>query len=64
MSEEIKGRWYVVRGCSGPENKVKNIIDTELKENEMLKARIYEVLVPMEKVFEVKDGKKKTKNKN
>ena len=46
------------------ENKVKNLIDAELKDNEELRARIFDVLVPTEKVFEVKDGKKKTKTKN
>ncbi len=59
-----KGKWYVVRTFSGHENKVKSIIENELKDNEELRARIYEILVPTEKVFEVKDGKKKTKKKN
>ncbi|MGD8779032.1 MAG: transcription termination/antitermination protein NusG [Ignavibacteria bacterium] len=58
------GKWYVVRTFSGHENKVKNLIDAELKDNDGLRARIFEVLVPTEKVFEVKDGKKKTKTKN
>jgi transcriptional antiterminator NusG len=57
-------RWYVVRTFSGHENKVKSLIDAELKDNLSLKTKIQDVLVPMEKVFEVKDGKKKTKNKN
>ena len=60
----MEGKWYVVRTFSGHENKVKTFIDTELEENESLRAKIHEVLVPMEKVFEVKDGKKKSKNKN
>jgi len=62
--ENSDAKWYVVRTFSGHENKVKSLIDTELRDNEELKARIIEVLVPMEKVFEVKDGKKKTKTKN
>ncbi|MHB1686846.1 MAG: transcription termination/antitermination protein NusG [Ignavibacteriaceae bacterium] len=57
-------KWYVVRTFSGHENKVKNLIDAELKDNEKLKAKIENVLVPTEKVFEVKDGKKKSKTKN
>ena len=57
-------KWYVVRTFSGHENKVKGLIDAELKDNDQLKAKIQDVLVPTEKVFEVKDGKKKTKNKN
>jgi transcriptional antiterminator NusG len=60
----MEQRWYVVRTFSGHENKVKSLIDAELKDNLSLKTKIQDVLVPMEKVFEVKDGKKKTKNKN
>ena len=62
--DNTSGKWYVVRTFSGHENKVKNLIDTELRDNEELRARIFDVLVPTEKVFEVKDGKKKTKKKN
>ena len=63
MSEsELK--WYVVRTFSGHENKVKSLIDAELADNEKLRAKIQDVLVPTEKVFEVKDGKKKSKTKN
>ncbi|MDP3684571.1 MAG: transcription termination/antitermination protein NusG [Ignavibacteria bacterium] len=57
-------RWYVVRTFSGHENKVKNLIDLELKDNEKLLAKIQQVLVPTEKVFEVRDGKKRSKTKN
>jgi transcriptional antiterminator NusG len=60
----MEEKWYVVRTFSGHENKVKNAIDAALNENEALRAKIQEVLVPMEKVYEVKDGKKKSKNKN
>ncbi|MFH1196393.1 MAG: transcription termination/antitermination protein NusG [bacterium] len=62
--EELNTKWYVVRTFSGHENKVKTLIESELKDNEDLRARIFEVLVPTEKVFEVKDGKKRTKTKN
>ncbi|HKJ81123.1 MAG TPA: transcription termination/antitermination protein NusG [Ignavibacteriaceae bacterium] len=57
-------KWYVVRTFSGHENKVKTLLDTEIGENEGLQAKVKEVLVPVEKVFEVKDGKKKSKTKN
>jgi len=60
----MESRWYVVRTFSGHENKVKNLLEAGLNENEHLKAKVQEVLVPMEKVFEVKDGKKKSKTKN
>ncbi|MCZ7601617.1 MAG: transcription termination/antitermination protein NusG [Melioribacteraceae bacterium] len=63
MDQNI-AKWYVVRTFSGHENKVKTLIENELADNDELRARIFEVLVPTEKVFEVKDGKKKTKTKN
>lgn len=57
-------KWYVVRTFSGHEARVKSAIDNELNENESLKTKIQDVLVPTEKVFEVKDGKKRSKVKN
>ncbi len=60
----MEARWYVVRTFSGHENKVKSFLEAGLNEHEHLKAKIFEILVPMEKVFEVKDGKKKSKTKN
>lgn len=60
----MDSRWYVVRTFSGHENKVKNLIDLELKDNEKLLVKIQQVLVPTEKVFEVRDGKKRSKTKN
>jgi len=57
-------RWYVVRTFSGHENKVKTLLEAGLNDHEHLRAKIMEILVPMEKVFEVKDGKKKSKTKN
>lgn len=62
--ENPEAKWYVVRTFSGHENKVKSLIESELRDNEELRSSILEVLVPTEKVFEVKDGKKKTKKKN
>lgn len=60
----MENRWYVVRTFSGHETKVKNFIDLELKDIDSLRAKIEEVLVPTERVFEVKDGKKRSKTKN
>jgi len=60
----MEDKWYVVRTFSGHESKVKTMLDAEMSENEELRAKIKEVLVPVEKVFEVKDGKKKSKTKN
>lgn len=57
-------KWYVVKTFSGHENKVKNLVEAGVKENDQLAAKIQQILVPTEKVFEVKDGKKKSKSKN
>ena len=56
-------KWYVVRTYSGHENKVKLAIESESK-TQGLSERITRALVPAEKIFEVKDGKKKSKTKN
>lgn len=65
VSEEETGnfRWYAVRIISGHENKVKAYLDSEIR-NEKLEEKIRNVLIPLEKVFEVKGGKKKVKLKN
>lgn len=60
----MKQKWYVIRTFSGHEQKVKTMMEAELKDNEKLRAKISEILVPIEKVLEVKDGKKRTKTKN
>jgi len=56
-------RWYAVRIISGHENKVKTYLDSQIK-LERLEDKIRNVLIPLEKVFEVKSGKKKIKKKN
>ena len=60
----MASKWYVVRTYSGHENKVKQFLESGLEDNEQLKAKIEDILVPTEKVFEVKDGKKRSKTKN
>jgi transcriptional antiterminator NusG len=55
-------RWYVVRTYSGHENKVKAYLENEVNQAG-LGERISSVIVPSEKVFEVKDGKKKSKTR-
>lgn len=55
-------KWYVVRTYSGHENKVKAYIENEIAQAG-LSERVGAVIVPSEKVFEVKDGKKKSKTR-
>lgn len=63
VSEQKTKKWYVVRTYSGHENKVKSYLENEVA-LAGLGDRIGSVLVPSEKVFEVKEGKKKSKTKN
>ena len=56
-------RWYVVRTYSGHEAKVKTYLESEIARIG-LQEKISNVLIPSEKVFEIKDGKKKSKVKN
>jgi transcriptional antiterminator NusG len=52
-----KDQWFVVHVLSGQENKVKDNIEKRVKTEEMSDV-IYEVLVPTERVSEIKKGKK------
>jgi len=61
MTDSVK-KWYVVRAVSGQENKVKAYIENEI--NRLgISDYISQVLVPTEKVVQVKDGKKSLKRK-
>jgi transcription termination/antitermination protein NusG len=62
MADNNVNKWYVVRSVSGQENKVKAYIETETARLGMADY-ISQVLVPTEKVVQVRDGKKITKDK-
>ena len=51
--------WYVVHTYSGFENKAKAALEDSIRRHN-LQSKFGEVLVPTEKVVEVKDGQKKT----
>ena len=53
----MQSQWFVIHTLSGQEQKVKESIEKRLKTEEMGDF-IQEVLVPMEKVAEVRSGKK------
>ncbi len=57
-----KAKWYVVHTYSGHENKVKANIE-KLVENRSMQDIVHEILVPTEEYVEVKDGKKKVKER-
>lgn len=54
--------WYVVRSVSGQENKIKSYIESEIKRLE-LEDYIEQVLVPTEKVVQIRNGKKVNKER-
>jgi len=60
---EIKKRWYVVRAVSGKEKKVKEYLDLEIARLK-LEEFVDQVLIPTEKVFQIRNGKKIMKEKS
>lgn len=63
MSETTNFKWYVMRAISGKENKVKEYIDAEIR-NSDLGLYVAQVLIPTEKVYQVRNGKKTTKERS
>ena len=59
---EIKKEWYVVRAIGGKENKVKEYIEAEVRRNR-LEDYVSQVLIPTEKVYTIRNGKKISKEK-
>ena len=55
-------QWFVIHTLSGQEQKVKESIEKRIKAEEM-DEYIHEVLVPMEKVVEVRNQKKTVSNR-
>jgi transcriptional antiterminator NusG len=62
MSEQVK-KWYVVRAISGSEKKAKQYLESEIKRLK-LEDFISKVLIPYEKVYQVRNGKKISKERN
>ena len=62
MADNNVKKWYVVRAVSGQENKIKAYIEQEVNRVGM-GDYISQVLVPTEKVVQVKDGKKISKER-
>jgi len=62
MSEQVK-KWYVVRAMSGSEKKVKHYIENEMKHSS-LGDYVDQILIPTEKVYQVRNGKKISKERN
>ena len=62
MSEVVK-KWYVIRAISGQEKKVKQYIESEVTRLG-LSDFVSQVLIPTEKVYQIRKGKKVSKERS
>ncbi len=58
----MRNQWFIIQTLSGQENKVKDSIEKRVKTDEM-QDYVKEVMVPMEKVVEVRNQKKTVSNR-
>jgi len=63
MSESVEKKWYVVRAISGKEKKVKEYLETEISRLG-IQDYVSQVLIPTEKVYQIRKGKKISKERN
>ena len=63
MVEQVVKKWYVIRAISGKEKKVKEYLESEISRLN-LQDYIAQVLIPTEKVYQVRKGKKISKERN
>lgn len=67
MSEEttssINKKWYVLRAVSGKEKKVKEQLEAEI-DRLNLQDFVSQILIPTERVYQIRNGKKISKEKN
>ncbi|MGI6047007.1 MAG: transcription termination/antitermination protein NusG [Petrimonas sp.] len=59
---ETNKKWYVLRSVSGKENKVKELLEAEMKKTDLGKY-VSQVLIPTEKTYIIRDGKKVIKER-
>jgi len=60
---EVTKKWYVVKAVSGQEKKTKAYIEAELRRNK-LEDYVAQILIPTEKVYQIRNGKKVSKERN
>ena len=63
MSDIDEKKWYVVRAVSGKEKKVKDYIELEIGRLK-LDDYVTQVLIPTEKVYQIRNGKKISKERS
>ncbi len=56
-------KWYVLRVVSGQEKKIKTYLDNEIA-RQKLEDYIPQILIPTEKVYEMRNGKKRVRERN
>ena len=61
--EENEKKWYVLRAIGGKEKKVKEYIESEVSRLN-LQEYVSQVLIPTEKVYQIRNGKKISKERN
>ena len=61
--EENEKKWYVLRAIGGKEKKVKEYIESEISRLN-LEEYVSQVLIPTEKVYQIRNGKKISKERN
>ena len=59
---ENKKEWYVLRAISGKEAKVKEVLDAAIKNTDLGKY-VSQVLIPTEKIYTTRNGKKVLKER-
>lgn len=60
---EIEKKWYVLRAIGGKEKKAKEYIENEISRLN-LQDYVSQVLIPTEKVYQIRNGKKISKERN
>jgi len=62
MSDSVK-KWYVLRAIGGKEKKVKEYVENEIAKGG-LQGFVSQVLIPNEKVYQIRNGKKISKERS
>jgi transcription termination/antitermination protein NusG len=60
---DLEKKWYVLRVIGGKEKKVKELIESDISRLN-LQEFISQVLIPTEKVYQIRNGKKISKERN
>ena len=63
MENTVSNKWYVLRVMGGKEKKTRLFIEKEI-DRLNLNDFVTQILIPTEKVYQIKDGKKVSKEKN